>query len=194
MPGPSSKPEEQKLANYPTPPFDTPRQPIAGHDRRDVAGTGPRRADLSRIWPTDRQESDYYRRRQWYPGRAVAIAYAREGADVLIAYLDEDEDARETQKWVEEAGRKAILVSGTCSIPNIAATSSKQRAANLAVSTSSSTTRPIRQASRILAEISDDEWELDLQGQYPCDVLSDQGGGPACESGQRDHQYGVDQC
>jgi len=45
-------------------------------------------------------------------GRAVAIAYAREGADVLISYLDEDDDARETAKWVEQAGRRAVLVPG----------------------------------------------------------------------------------
>jgi NAD(P)-dependent dehydrogenase (short-subunit alcohol dehydrogenase family) len=45
-------------------------------------------------------------------GRAVAIAYAREGADVLIAYLNEDEDARETARFIEEAGRKAVLVPG----------------------------------------------------------------------------------
>src|SRR5918912_613117 len=45
-------------------------------------------------------------------GKAVAIAFAREGADVLIAYLDEEEDARDTAKWVKEAGRKAVLVSG----------------------------------------------------------------------------------
>lgn len=48
-------------------------------------------------------------------GRAVAIAYAREGADILISYLEEDEDARETQKWVEEAGRKAVLMPGDIS-------------------------------------------------------------------------------
>ena len=48
-------------------------------------------------------------------GRAVAIAYAREGADVLIAYLDEDDDAQETARWIEEAGRKAVLVSGDIS-------------------------------------------------------------------------------
>jgi NAD(P)-dependent dehydrogenase (short-subunit alcohol dehydrogenase family) len=45
-------------------------------------------------------------------GRAVAIAFAREGADLLIAYLSEDEDAAETRKWVEAAGRKAVLVKG----------------------------------------------------------------------------------
>jgi NAD(P)-dependent dehydrogenase (short-subunit alcohol dehydrogenase family) len=50
-------------------------------------------------------------------GRAVAIAFAREGADVLISYLDEHEDAQETRKWVEEAGRKAVLVSGDLADP-----------------------------------------------------------------------------
>ncbi|PMS14386.1 NAD(P)-dependent oxidoreductase [Trinickia dabaoshanensis] len=45
-------------------------------------------------------------------GRAVAIAFAREGADVLIAYFNEHDDARETARWVEQAGRKAILVAG----------------------------------------------------------------------------------
>lgn len=50
-------------------------------------------------------------------GRAVAIAYAREGADVLISYLDEHDDAAETRKWVEQAGRKAVLVPGDVSDP-----------------------------------------------------------------------------
>lgn len=45
-------------------------------------------------------------------GRAVAIAFAREGADVLVSYLSEEEDARETARWVEEAGRRALLVPG----------------------------------------------------------------------------------
>lgn len=48
-------------------------------------------------------------------GRAVAIAYAREGADVLISYLDEHDDARETARLVEQAGRKAVLVPGDIS-------------------------------------------------------------------------------
>jgi hypothetical protein len=47
-------------------------------------------------------------------GRAVAIAYAREGADVLISYLNEQEDAdaRETARHVEAAGRRCVLVPG----------------------------------------------------------------------------------
>ena len=48
-------------------------------------------------------------------GRAVAIAYAREGADVVIGYLSEDDDARDTARLVEEAGRKAVLVRGDVS-------------------------------------------------------------------------------
>ncbi len=50
-------------------------------------------------------------------GRAVAIAFAREGADVLIAYLKEHDDAKETARWVEEAGRRAILVAGDVKDP-----------------------------------------------------------------------------
>jgi hypothetical protein len=50
-------------------------------------------------------------------GRAVAIAFAREGADVLIGYLDEDADAKDTAGLVEEAGRKAVLVGGDLSKP-----------------------------------------------------------------------------
>ena len=50
-------------------------------------------------------------------GRAVAIAYAREGADVVISYLSEDSDAEEVKAYVEQAGRRAILVSGDISKP-----------------------------------------------------------------------------
>jgi NAD(P)-dependent dehydrogenase (short-subunit alcohol dehydrogenase family) len=45
-------------------------------------------------------------------GRAVALAFAREGADVAIAYLSEHEDANETRRVVEAAGRKALLLPG----------------------------------------------------------------------------------
>jgi NAD(P)-dependent dehydrogenase (short-subunit alcohol dehydrogenase family) len=45
-------------------------------------------------------------------GRAVALAFAREGADVVVSYLDEHEDAAETRRVIEAAGRKAHLVAG----------------------------------------------------------------------------------
>jgi NAD(P)-dependent dehydrogenase (short-subunit alcohol dehydrogenase family) len=45
-------------------------------------------------------------------GRAVAIAFAREGADILISYLNEHDDARETEQWVTRAGRRAVLAAG----------------------------------------------------------------------------------
>jgi NAD(P)-dependent dehydrogenase (short-subunit alcohol dehydrogenase family) len=52
-------------------------------------------------------------------GRAVALAYAREGADVGIGFLEAHDDAKETQRVVEEAGRKAVLLPGDISDPDV---------------------------------------------------------------------------
>jgi NAD(P)-dependent dehydrogenase (short-subunit alcohol dehydrogenase family) len=51
-------------------------------------------------------------------GRAVAVLYAREGADVAIAYLNEDEDAEETKAAVEDEGRRALLLRGDVTDPD----------------------------------------------------------------------------
>ena len=45
-------------------------------------------------------------------GRAVAVLYAREGADIAIVYLTAHEDAQETQRWVEKEGRRCLLIAG----------------------------------------------------------------------------------
>ena len=45
-------------------------------------------------------------------GRAVAVTYAKEGADVAIVYLDEHEDAHETKRQVEQEGRRCLLIAG----------------------------------------------------------------------------------
>ena len=45
-------------------------------------------------------------------GRAVAVAFAREGADVTVSYLDEHQDAEETKRLVEAEGRRCVLVPG----------------------------------------------------------------------------------
>lgn len=54
-------------------------------------------------------------------GRAVAALYAREGADVAIAYLSNDEDAQETQRIVEAEGRKALVLAGDVGDPDFCA-------------------------------------------------------------------------
>jgi len=92
-------------------------------------------------------------------GRAVAIAFAREGADVLIAYLDEHEDARETARLVSEAGRKAILVDGDLADPAVC-----QKIVQEAVTAFGRVDVLVNNAAfqmtrESLEEISDEEWD-----------------------------------
>jgi NAD(P)-dependent dehydrogenase (short-subunit alcohol dehydrogenase family) len=75
--------------------------PIPDHGERSYKGNGKLEGKVALITGADSGI-----------GKAVAIAFAREGADVAISYLNEDEDARDTARWVEEAGRKALLVPG----------------------------------------------------------------------------------
>ncbi|MBE7177234.1 MAG: SDR family oxidoreductase [Mucilaginibacter polytrichastri] len=98
---------------YPVPPFpeqeqeapgkEADLQPQADHGEKSYTGTGKLQGRKAVITGGDSGIE-----------RAVAIAFAREGADVLISYLGdmEDEDARKTAAYVEEAGRKAVLVKG----------------------------------------------------------------------------------
>jgi NAD(P)-dependent dehydrogenase (short-subunit alcohol dehydrogenase family) len=93
-------------------------------------------------------------------GRAVAIAYAREGADVLISYLEEHEDAEETQRLIEAAGRKVILLPGDIqNAPHCRKIIDKAVAEfggiDILVNNAA------HQASfKDIADISDEEWEL----------------------------------
>jgi NAD(P)-dependent dehydrogenase (short-subunit alcohol dehydrogenase family) len=64
-------------------------------------------------------------------GRAVAVLFAREGADVAIAYLDEDEDAQETKAAVEKEGRRAILIAGDVAQATFAETAVQRTVAEL---------------------------------------------------------------
>jgi NAD(P)-dependent dehydrogenase (short-subunit alcohol dehydrogenase family) len=95
----------------PTPPFpeqeqeppgrEADMQPPADHGEKTYVGHGRLQDKVALITGADSGI-----------GRAVAIAYAREGADVLCSYLEEDDDAAETKRWVEEAGRRCITVRG----------------------------------------------------------------------------------
>ena len=92
-------------------------------------------------------------------GRAVAIAFAREGADVLIAYLEEDDDARSTAALVEAEGRTAILVKGDVSDPahcrNIVA-QAVQAFGRVDVLVNNAAYQMTRED---LADIPDEEWD-----------------------------------
>jgi NAD(P)-dependent dehydrogenase (short-subunit alcohol dehydrogenase family) len=105
---------QDPVKQYPAPPFpeqeqevpglESDLQPKADHGEKSYKGSGKLTGRKAIITGGDSGI-----------GRAVAIAFAREGADVLISYLNEDEDAQETAKYVEEAGKKAVLVPGDIS-------------------------------------------------------------------------------
>ena len=99
------------MNDYPKPPFEAQQQAVPGSQanmqpypdcgEKSYKGSGRLANKIALITGADSGI-----------GRAVAIAFAREGADVAIAYLDEHEDAQETQRWVEEAGRQCLLLPG----------------------------------------------------------------------------------
>lgn len=99
------------MTDYPTPPFAPQQQPVPGSQRKmqpvpdcgetSYKGSGRMAGKIALITGGDSGI-----------GRAVAIAFAREGADLAISYLDEHEDAQETARWVEEAGRQCLLLPG----------------------------------------------------------------------------------
>jgi NAD(P)-dependent dehydrogenase (short-subunit alcohol dehydrogenase family) len=64
-------------------------------------------------------------------GRAVAVLFAREGADVAVAYLNEHEDAKETKRAVEAEGRGCIVISGDVTNPDFCKQAVKQTVAEL---------------------------------------------------------------
>jgi NAD(P)-dependent dehydrogenase (short-subunit alcohol dehydrogenase family) len=93
-------------------------------------------------------------------GRAVAIAFAREGADVLISYLDEHEDARDTAKYVEEAGRRCVLVAGDLSDRSHAKTIIPKALEELGGVDILVNNAAHQATFKAVEEISDEEWDV----------------------------------
>ncbi|BBZ14518.1 glucose 1-dehydrogenase [Mycobacterium branderi] len=92
-------------------------------------------------------------------GRAVAIAYAREGADVLIAYLNEDDDAHDVARYVEEAGRKCVLVPGDLSEPSHCRAVVDRAVREFGGIDVLVNNAGFQMTHQTLEEISDDEWD-----------------------------------
>src|ERR1051325_9984039 len=104
------------MKDHPKPPYPPQQQPMPGYtdamqprpDHGETSYKGSGRLAGKRAIITGGDSGI---------GRAVALAFAREGADVLVSYLNEDEDARETQRLVESAGRTCVLMPGDISRP-----------------------------------------------------------------------------
>jgi NAD(P)-dependent dehydrogenase (short-subunit alcohol dehydrogenase family) len=102
---------------FPTPPFPKQRQPMPGHsaemdpppDYGEDSYKGSGRLANKKAVITGADSGI---------GRAVALAFAREGADILVSYYNEHDDARETQRLVESAGRLCLVVSGDIKDPD----------------------------------------------------------------------------
>jgi NAD(P)-dependent dehydrogenase (short-subunit alcohol dehydrogenase family) len=145
--------------NYPNPPFPKQQQPMPGltdkmkpvpdHGETSYKGSGRLAGKKAVITGGDSGI-----------GRAVAIAYAREGADVLISYLKEDTDARETERHVRDAGRRAVLVAGDLQDPDhcravIARAVSELGGVDILVNNAAH-----QDTFNSIEDISDQEWEL----------------------------------
>jgi NAD(P)-dependent dehydrogenase (short-subunit alcohol dehydrogenase family) len=99
------------MTDYPKPPFEPQPQAVPGQQSKmhpapdcgesSYKGSGKLTGKVALITGADSGI-----------GRAVAIAFAREGADLALSYLDEHDDAKDTAHWVEAAGRKCLLLPG----------------------------------------------------------------------------------
>jgi NAD(P)-dependent dehydrogenase (short-subunit alcohol dehydrogenase family) len=93
-------------------------------------------------------------------GRAVALAFAREGADILISYYNEEEDAAETRRLVEDAGRKALLCPGDIQNPHHCR-AIVERAVHELGGVDILVNNAAHQASfESIEDISDEEWDV----------------------------------
>jgi hypothetical protein len=147
------------MLDYPRPPFAEQQQPMPGvtdamspvPDHGEKSYKGSNRLAGKRAVITGADSGI---------GRAVAIAFAREGADVVISYLNEDGDAHEAARLVQEAGRKAVLAPGDLAHPDhcralIAKAVSEFGCIDILVNNAA------HQATfKSIEEISDQEWEL----------------------------------
>jgi len=147
------------MVDHPTPPFPAQQQAVPGltsqmepkpdHGETSYKGSGRLAGKKAIITGGDSGI-----------GRAVAIAYAREGADVLISYLNEDEDAEETKRLVEEAGRKAVLIAGDIQSAEHCREIVKKAVQELGGIDILVNNAAHQATFKEIADISDEEWEL----------------------------------
>jgi len=144
---------------HPEPPFEAQQQPIPGrtdamsprpdHGEQSYKGSGRLSGMKAIITGGDSGI-----------GRAVAIAYAREGADVLISYLDEHDDAEDTAKLVREAGRTVVLVPGDIQHPSHCRAIVEKALSELGGIDILVNNAAHQKSFGAITDISDEEWDL----------------------------------
>lgn len=96
-------------------------------------------------------------------GRAVAVLFAREGADVAVLYLDEHEDAKETSRAVQAEGRQCLLIPGDVQDPAFCKEAVSQVAKHFGKLNILVNNAAYQQHTETLPEISDEKWDKTLR-------------------------------
>jgi NAD(P)-dependent dehydrogenase (short-subunit alcohol dehydrogenase family) len=148
--------------DYPRPPYPTQKQPMPGsiakmdprpdHGETSYKGSGKLTGKTAVITGGDSGI-----------GRAVAIAYAREGADILIAYLDEHDDAHEVKALIEKESRRAVLVAGDLRHPEHCRSVIKRAVEELDGIDILVNNAAHQATFKDIGDISDEEWQLTFE-------------------------------
>ena len=126
-------------------------------------------------------------------GRAVAIAFAREGADVVISYLDEHDDARTTADWVERAGRRAVLAPGDIADPAHCRALVERTVAAFGRIDVLVNNAAFQRTYEQLEDVPDDEWDRHWQTNVSAMFHLCKAALPHMQRGRVDHQHRVGQ-
>lgn len=147
------------MTDYPTPPYPEQQQAIPGrtddmdprpdHGESSYKGSGRLAGKKTIVTGGDSGI-----------GRAVALAFAREGADVLIAYLDEHDDAEATKALVEAEGQQAVLVAGDLSQPDQCRTVIAKAVESFGRIDVLVNNAAHQRSFETLEDIADEEWQL----------------------------------
>ncbi|MBO1074078.1 SDR family oxidoreductase [Roseomonas marmotae] len=138
------QPEQQQQP----PGYTNPMHPKPDHGEQSYKGSGRLAGKVALITGADSGI-----------GRAVAIAFAREGADVVISYLNEHEDAEETAKWVRQAGRKAVMAPGDIGDPAHCRALVQRTVEELGGISVLVNNAAMQRTHESIDDISDDEWD-----------------------------------
>jgi NAD(P)-dependent dehydrogenase (short-subunit alcohol dehydrogenase family) len=127
-------------------------QPVPDHGEESYIGSGKLAGKVALITGADSGI-----------GRAVAIAFAREGADIVLSYLNEHEDARSTAALIEDGGRKCMVAAGDITSENHCKALVKQTVAELGAIDILVNNAAFQRTYADLTDISTEEWDITMR-------------------------------